>query len=156
MRAWYDISGLEMIRHEDDAGIRRSGEFIRDLIETENARGLASHRIILAGFSQGGAVALHVGLRYRESLGGIMALSTYLPLAGKLESEAHPANRTTAIFMAHGIYDPVIPLVLAENSRKRLQAAGYNVEWHSYPMPHAVSPEEIRDIGRWLRQRLTG
>ncbi len=154
MRAWYDITGTEMIRQEDDAGIRRSAQAIRDLIQKENDRGVATGNIILAGFSQGGAIALHTALRYPESLAGILALSTYLPLSAQLDLEAHTANQSTAIFMAHGLYDPVIPLILAESSRKRLQQAGYSVEWHSYPMPHAVSPEEIRDISHWFRQRL--
>jgi phospholipase/carboxylesterase len=154
MRAWYDITGAEMIRQEDDEGIRRSAASIRDLIQKENARGITTGNIILAGFSQGGAIALHTGLRYPESLAGILALSTYLPLSALLDREAHVANQSTPIFMAHGLYDPVIPLILAESSRTRLQRAGYNVEWHSYPMPHAVSPEEIRDISHWFRQRL--
>ncbi len=154
MRAWYDITGTEMIRQEDDAGIRRSAASIHHLIHQENARGIAAGNIILAGFSQGGAIALHTGLRYPESLAGILALSTYLPLSAQLEPEAHAANQSTPIFMAHGLYDPVIPLILAESSRTKLQQAGYNVEWHSYPMPHAVSPQEIHDISRWLRQRL--
>ena len=153
MRAWYDITGAEMIRQEDDAGIRRSAEAIRDMIQTENARGIATGNIILAGFSQGGAIALHTGLRYPESLAGILALSTYLPLSAQLEPEAHAANQSTPIFMAHGLYDPVIPLILAEASRTKLQQAGYSVEWHSYPMPHAVSPQEIHDISHWFRQR---
>lgn len=154
MRAWYDITGTEMIRQEDEAGIRRSAAAIQDLIRKENARGIATGNIILAGFSQGGAIALHTGLRYPESLAGILALSTYLPLSARLEREAQAANQSTPIFMAHGLYDPVIPLILAESSRKRLQQAGYNVEWHTYPMPHAVSPDEIRDISHWFRQRL--
>ncbi len=153
MRAWYDITGTEMILQEDDAGIRRSAEAIRDMIQKENARGIATGNIILAGFSQGGAIALHTGLRYPESLAGILALSTYLPLSAQLEPEAHAANQSTPIFMAHGLYDPVIPLILAESSRTKLQQAGYSVEWHSYPMPHAVSPQEIRDISHWFRQR---
>jgi phospholipase/carboxylesterase len=154
MRAWYDITGAEMIRQEDDAGIRRSAASIRDLIQKENARGINTGNIILAGFSQGGAVALHTGLRYPESLAGILALSTYLPLSAQLDIEAHAANVSTPMFMAHGLYDPVIPIILAESSRKRLQQAGYSVEWHTYPMPHAVSPDEIRDISHWFRQRL--
>lgn len=156
MRAWYDITGTEMIRQEDDAGIRRSAQAIRDLIQKENDRGVATGNIILAGFSQGGAIALHTGLRYPESLAGILALSTYLPLSAQLDTEAHDANRSTPIFMAHGVYDPVIPLILAESSRSKLQQTGYSVAWHTYPMPHAVSPEEIRDISRWFRERLTG
>ncbi len=156
MRAWYDITGTEMVRHEDDAGIRRSAAAVRNLIANENARGIPTDRIILAGFSQGGAIALHTGLRHPESLAGILALSTYLPLSAQLEAEAHAANRATPIFMAHGLYDPVIPLILAESSRTRLQEAGYSVQWHSYPMPHAVSPQEIRDISHWFRDRLGG
>lgn len=155
MRAWYDISGLEMIRQEDEAGVRQSAELVRGLIEKENARGISSANVILAGFSQGGAIALHTGLRYPETLAGILALSTYLPLSGSLENEVHTANQSTPIFMGHGLYDPVIPLMLGESSRSKLQKAGYEVEWHSYPMPHSVCPEEIQQIGDWLRQRFS-
>ncbi len=154
MRAWYDISGLDFIGHEDQTGIRRSSEMVRRLIEHENTRGIPGNRIILAGFSQGGAIALHLGLRHTESLAGILALSTYLPLARYTASEVHEANRKTPIFMAHGNFDPVVPFMLGDTSHQQLQAMGYDVEWHTYPIPHSVSLDEIRDISTWLKSRI--
>jgi len=154
MRAWYDISGLDFIGHEDQTGIRRSSDLVRALIENENTRGIPSNRIILAGFSQGGAIALHLGLRHTESLAGILALSTYLPLARYTASEVNEANRNTPIFMAHGSFDPVVPFMLGDSSHQQLQAMGYDVEWHTYPIPHSVSLDEIRDISAWIKKRL--
>lgn len=154
MRAWYDITGLDAGGGEDEAGIRASAEEAEALLAAEKARGVPASRIVLAGFSQGGAVALHTGLRHPESLAGIMGLSTYLPLRGRFEAEAADANRGTPIFMAHGSLDPMLPRQLGEISRDVLRKHGYEVAWHSYPMAHQVCPEEIREIGAWLRSIL--
>ena len=153
MRAWYDISD-GAIRREDEAGVRASQGLIEALIAREKERGTAAERLVLAGFSQGGAIALQTGLRHAERIAGIMALSTYLPIADKFPAEAGTANRDVPIFMAHGSYDPVIPLARAEQSRGILQSLGYAVEWREYPMPHSVCPEEVTDIGAWLRKVL--
>ena len=154
MRAWYDVYALEGVRREDAAGVRASQGRLEALIAREKVRGIPAARIILAGFSQGGAVALQTGLRHPERLAGIMALSTFLPLAATLAAEASPANRDVAIFMAHGTHDPLIPLARAARSRDLLREAGYRVEWHEYPMPHAVCDDEIHDIAAWLRRML--
>jgi phospholipase/carboxylesterase len=153
MRAWYDISD-GAIRREDEAGVRASQGLIEALIAREKERGTAAERLVLAGFSQGGAIALQTGLRHAERIAGIMALSTYLPIADKFPAEAGAANRDVPIFMAHGSYDPVIPLARAEESRAILQSLGYAVEWREYPMQHSVCPEEVTDIGAWLRKVL--
>jgi phospholipase/carboxylesterase len=148
MRAWYDVTNDG---RQDATGIRASQARVGALIARERSRGIAPGAIVLAGFSQGGAIALHTGLRHPEHLAGILALSTYLPLPDTLEKEASQANRDVPIFMAHGTQDPVIPLSWAARSRDLLITLGYAVEWHEYPMPHSVCPEEIADIGRWLR-----
>jgi phospholipase/carboxylesterase len=153
MRAWYDITDGE-IRREDERGVRASQALIEALIARENERGTAANRLVLAGFSQGGAIALQTGLRHRERIAGVMALSTYLPIAEKLAAEASAANRGVPIFMAHGSFDPVIALARAEQSRGLLQSLGYPVEWREYPMPHSVCPEELADIGAWLKRVL--
>jgi len=153
MRAWYDVSDTE-IRREDEAGVRASQARLEALIEREKERGTSASRLLLAGFSQGGAVALHTGLRHRERLAGIMALSCYLPIADKFVAEAHAANRGVPIFMAHGTLDPVVAPPRAAQSRDLLEREGYTVEWHDYRMPHSVCPDEIRDIGAWLRRVL--
>ncbi len=139
---------------EDETGIRASQARVETLLAREKARGIGATSIVLAGFSQGGAVALQTGLRYPERLAGLLALSTYLPLADKLAAEASPANRTVPILMCHGLHDPLIPLARASRSRDALRAVGYAVDWKEYPMPHAVCAEEIADIGRWLRRAL--
>jgi phospholipase/carboxylesterase len=149
MRAWYDITD-GAIRHEDESGVRASQSLIEALIAREKERGTAANRLVLAGFSQGGAIALQTGLRHPERVAGIMALSTYLPIADKFAAEASKANRDAPIFMAHGSHDPVIPLARAEQSRGLLQTLGYGVEWREYPMQHSVCPEEVSDIGAWL------
>ncbi len=154
MPAWYDILGTETQRREDEAGIRRSVLAIEALLQRELERGIHAENIVLAGFSQGCAVALHTGLRYPTRLGGIMALSGYLPLAGSLAAEQSAANRQLPIFMAHGVADPMIVLSRAEASRDALQRLGYPVQWHSYPMQHSLHPAEIRDIGHFLRTTL--
>jgi phospholipase/carboxylesterase len=155
MRAWYDVYALEGARREDEAGVRASQARVEALIARETSRGVPAARIVLAGFSQGGAIALHTGLRHTERLAGIMALSTYLPLAGTLATEASPANHGLPIFMAHGLDDPLIPIERAEMSRRLLERAGYAVEWHEYPMAHAVCGPELVDIAAWLRRVLT-
>jgi phospholipase/carboxylesterase len=157
MRAWYDVSFGDLegkSRRPDAVGLHESQESINALIEREVKRGSAPERIVLAGFSQGGAVALQTGLRYPQKLAGIMALSTYLPLGDTLLMEAAPANKPTPIFMAHGVYDPVVPLMMGAGSMTFLTGFGYTVEWKQYPMQHSVCAEEIGDIGEWLRKVL--
>lgn len=154
MRAWYDIAHSDLGQHEDEVGLRDSQQAIEALINRENERGIAPENIVLAGFSQGGAVALQSGLRYPEKLAGIMALSCYLPLAQTLATEAHRTNSATPIFMAHGNHDPIIPITLAAASKQQLIESGYAVEWHEYPMAHSVCVEEIADIGGWLKRVL--
>jgi phospholipase/carboxylesterase len=152
MRAWYDILQFGG-GPEDEPGVRQSQKLVEGLVEEERRKGIKPGNIVLAGFSQGGAIALQTALRQPERIAGVLALSTYLPIAAKL-GEAHAANRATPIFMAHGVYDDIIPLRRAEQSRELLKQAGYDVEWHTYPMPHSVSPEEIHDIGRFLQRVL--
>ncbi|MEO8203215.1 MAG: alpha/beta hydrolase [Betaproteobacteria bacterium] len=153
MRAWYDILELGGVR-EDGEGLRDSQAAVEALIAAEEARGIAAGRIVLAGFSQGGAITFQAGLRHPQRLAGLMALSTYLPLAGTVEAERHAANRDVPIFMAHGSADPMISMGRALKSRKMLEALGYPLEWHEYPMPHSVCPEEIGDISAWLQKVL--
>ena len=153
MRAWYDISDSG-IRREDEHGVRASQARIDTLVAREKSRGTPAAQIVLAGFSQGGAIALHTALRYPERLAGIMALSTYVPMADLLAAEAAVINRDIPIFMAHGNDDPVIPMARADRSRVLLEQLGYRVEWHDYPMPHSVCAEEIADISTWLKQVL--
>jgi phospholipase/carboxylesterase len=154
MRAWYDVTGLGGVRREDEQGVRASQQDIEALIEREKKRGLAAGQIVLAGFSQGGAIALQTGLRHPERLAGLVVLSSFLPLANALAAEVSPANRDVPIFMAHGTHDPMIPLARGRESRDRLLALGYRVEWHEYPMPHSVCAEEIADLSTWLRGAL--
>ena len=150
MRAWYDILGFDRRAREDSAGIRASAAAVTELVDREIARGMSSDRIVLAGFSQGGAIALHTALREPRPLGGVLALSTYLPLAATLASERSAVNARLPLFMAHGTDDGVLPLQLAETARGALEALGYAVEWHAYPMAHSVCMEEIGAIGAWL------
>ncbi len=154
MPAWYDILAADFQRGQDSTGIRESEQQLRDLIQREVDSGIPAERIVLAGFSQGGAIVLHTGLRYPQPLAGILALSTYVPLADTLATEAAAANSQVPILMAHGMQDPVVPVKLALQSRDLLEQLGYKVSWHSYPMPHAVCPEEISDARDWLLQRL--
>lgn len=154
MRAWYDIADTNLANGADESGVRASARMLEGLIEEQLAEGLPSSRILLAGFSQGGAIALHTGLRYGKPLAGILALSTYLPLQETLRDEMQEANRNIPIFLAHGSQDPVIPLALSEHSRQLLTSLGYQVQCHTYPMPHSVCPEEIRDIAIWLEKVL--
>ena len=157
MRAWYDVAFGDLegkSRRPDGVGIHESQGQINALIEREVKRGVAAEKIVLAGFSQGGAIALQTGLRYPQQLAGIMALSTYLPLPDTLPAEAGTANKPTPLFMAHGVYDPVVPLVMGAGSMTYLTGLGYTVEWKQYPMQHSVCAEEIEDIGEWLRKIL--
>jgi len=154
MRAWYDIQGLDRQARQDEAGLTEAAGHTRALIAREAERGVPPERLVLAGFSQGGAVALHAGLRHPERLAGIMGLSSYLPLRERLDAEAAAANRHTPILLAHGEHDPVLAFELGTASRDALQAAGYDVEWHQYPMEHQVCLEEIRAVGTWLRRVL--
>lgn len=155
MPAWYDIISLELRREIDEKGVHESAERIRDLIVRENERGVPVERIVLVGFSQGGAVALHVGLRYPERLAALAGLSTYLVCDESLEDELSEANRSTPIFQAHGSSDPMVPLSRGEQARDRLRQLGYAVDWHSYPMGHEVHPDEIRAIGELINRRLS-
>ncbi|HHQ14094.1 MAG TPA: carboxylesterase [Chromatiales bacterium] len=155
MRAWYDIAGQSIEHREDEAGIRAAAQQIGSLIQREFERGLTANRILLAGFSQGGAIALFTGLRYPQGLGGIIALSCYLPLADTLAAEASADAIRTPIFMAHGEADNVLPLWIGQASRDRLLAAGYQVEWHSYPIMHTVDPQELMDLRAFLTRRIS-
>lgn len=154
MRAWYDIKSPDLGQDEDAAAIIDSAGIVNGYIERENNDGIDTENIILAGFSQGGAIALYAGLRQTGKLAGILGLSTYLPLPDRLASEARHENRDTPIFMAHGSFDPVIPVSLGKNTCALLQQSGYPVEWYTYPMQHAVCPDEIDVIGHWLKDRL--
>lgn len=154
MRAWYDITGAELTRREDEAGLRASQRDIEALIAREKARGIPASRIVLAGFSQGCAMTLQTGLRHPEPLAGMLCLSGYLPLALNVQAERTEESMSTPIFMAHGRQDPVVPFIRAEQSRDALKQLGYNVEWHEYMMQHSLCLEEVRDINAWLRKVL--
>jgi phospholipase/carboxylesterase len=156
MRAWYDIAMTDIARLPDERGIRDSQRLVEELIAREAGRGIESNRIVLAGFSQGGAIALQAGLRHREPLAGIVALSTYLALEDSLAAEAAAANKAVPILMCHGTQDEVVPLRLAEASRTALQAKGYEVEWHTWPMPHSVCAEEVEAIAGFLMKVVGG
>lgn len=154
MRSWYDILGTELVRREDEAGLRASQAAVAALIDAERARGVPAERIVLMGFSQGCAMTLMTGLRYPERLAGLVGLSGYLPLAALTAAERHAANADVPIFMAHGRQDPVVPIARAQASREALGALGHAIEWHDYAMPHSVCAEEIADLNRWLLARL--
>jgi len=157
MRAWYDIALMNDIsRQPDERSIRESQGMVEELITRESQRGIDPDHIVLAGFSQGGVIALQAGLRYRAPLAGIIALSTYLALDESLDAEAQAANREVPILMAHGTQDQVIPVQLAERSRDALTRRGYKVDWQSYPMPHSVCAEEVEEIGEFLMATLGG
>ncbi len=156
MRAWYDILGMDLVRREDEAGLRKSQQQIEQLIVRENERGIPASRIILAGFSQGCAMTLQTGLRYPEKLAGLICLSGYLPLSSLIKDERHQANLQTPIFMAHGRGDPVVQIGRAEASRELLKELGHPIDWREYMMPHSVCEEEIDDIGAWMRGLLAG
>lgn len=154
MRAWYDIVSAELDKRADENGVRTSALAVDALIADQRAKGIASNRIVLAGFSQGGVIALQAGLRYPEKLGGIMALSTYLACAETLATEASSSNRNLPIFMVHGTMDQVIPIALAKRSKSRLETHGYKIDWHEYGMPHSVCAEEIDDIAAFVKRVL--
>lgn len=159
MRAWYDVAFGDLegrSRKPDEGGVRASVAHIERLIAREVERGVPADRIVVAGFSQGGAIALATGLRHAQRLAGIMALSTYLPLGDRLPAEASEANRDLPVFFAHGTVDPVIPIEMAKASVERLETLGYPVQWHEYRMPHSVHPQEIVDIRDWLLKVLAG
>lgn len=150
MRAWYDIKSMSMDQRADEAGVRTSVAQIEALIAVEHARGVPSERIVLAGFSQGGVIALHAGLRHRQRLAGIVGLSCYLPLADGLMLERSAASAQTPILLMHGSADPVVPLALGEHARDTLTAWDYRPAWHVYPMQHQVCLEQIEELRRWL------
>jgi phospholipase/carboxylesterase len=154
MRAWYDVVAAGGDRREVEPGVRESARRIEALIDRERARGIADSAIVLAGFSQGGAMALHTGLRHRERLAGVMALSCFLPLAEAVAAEGSAPNRDVPIFMAHGTHDPMIPLARGHLARDLLTGLGYRIEWHEYRMPHSVCAEEVADIAAWLTRIL--
>lgn len=154
MPAWYDILEASIDRRVDEEGIRESAKLIEAIIEAQASAGIPHENIVLAGFSQGGAMACHVGLRHPQTLAGIMILSAYLPLPEKIAEEASEANSKTPILACHGAWDPVVPHYLGEASANRLRELGHDVQWHSYPCLHSVHPDEVTDIGRWLSQRL--
>lgn len=154
MRAWYDITGFDLTARQDEAGVRSSISAVETLIAREQARGVPSERIVLAGFSQGGAIALAAGLRHAEKLAGVVALSTYMPIHTMFAAERSAANADTPIFWGHGSADPVVALQRGTDSRDQLQSLGYAVDWHTYPMAHAVCADEISDLRLWLTQQL--
>jgi phospholipase/carboxylesterase len=155
MRAWYDIRQLDgALRDQDEAGIADSIGQVSDLVAREQERGIPAERIVLAGFSQGGAIAIQLALRHPRRLAGLVALSTYLLHPGRLAGEAHPANRELPIFMAHGQLDPLLPYRMGEQAASALRALGYPLEWHSYPIPHSVSAEELGHLSAWLKRQL--
>lgn len=155
MPAWYDIIGLHDLAPEDETGIRASVDYLNHLITREIARGIAPQHIVLAGFSQGGNIALNCALRYPQALAGALILSSYLGLKEKLAQEASAANRKLPIFMAQGTQDDIVPYAFARASRDALSALGYPVEWREYPMPHTVCTAEVNDIGAWLSTALS-
>jgi phospholipase/carboxylesterase len=150
MRAWYDLRSLERVDDEDEAGLRSSAALIEGLIEREAERGIDPDKIVLAGFSQGGAIALFTALRYSRTLAGAVALSAYLPLGEVIGQELHPANAKLPIFMAHGAIDDVVPIRFSRNSRKKLHQMGYEVSWWEYPVSHTVIPEELQQVKLFL------
>lgn len=155
MRAWYDIIEISTSKGQDEAGINHSAAGIRDLIEHEIERGIPAAKIVVAGFSQGGAMALHVGLRYPGRLAGIMALSAYLLFPERLHAELAQQNAATPVFIGHGTEDPMVPITLGQSAKAELEQGQWPVEWHSYPIPHSVSQQEMVDIGRWLKARFS-
>ena len=156
MRAWYDIKMNDIARLPDEEGIRQSQAQVEEIVAREVSRGVPSDRVVLAGFSQGGAIALQTGLRMKQKLAGIIALSTYLPLEESLDAEAAAINKSTPIFIGHGIEDPIVPLRLAELSKSQLERRGYDVTWHTWPMPHAVCAEELEQVAAFLARALGG
>ena len=154
MRGWYDLTGMEIVKQEDAVGLEESAGIVDALVDREIARGVPRSRIVVGGFSQGGAVALHYGLHGTEPLGGVVGLSTYLPLSQQFAQHAQPEGLRTPIFLAHGLFDPVLALPLGEASRQVLEDNGCDVSWQTYPIPHSVSPEELADLSAWLSARV--
>lgn len=154
MRAWYDIVAIDRSARQDLAGIQTSVQRVEQIIAAESAQGIKTQRIVIAGFSQGGSIALYTGLRHQHRLAGLMGLSSWLPLSNTLASEMNSANAHTPIFMAHGTDDPIVTLQIAEHSRSIMQELDCRIEWHTYPMPHSVCQEEILDISQWLERVL--
>jgi phospholipase/carboxylesterase len=150
MRAWYDIRGMEVSRDQDEEGIEHSAALVRALIQRENERGIPCSRLVLAGFSQGGAIATHVAMRHPQRLAGLLALSTYLLFPDRLASERGAANAGLPVFIGHGSLDPMVPLAMGQALADTLQALALPVTWRQYPVPHSVSQEEIADVGEWL------
>ncbi len=155
MRAWYDIRNADLSQREDQKGVRQSADFIMEILQAELDKGIAPEKIILAGFSQGGAVTLHLATRLPFKIGGVLALSTYMTMAENLASEKTNANLETPFFMAHGSQDPVVPMQRAQFSAKTLTENGYQILWQDYPMPHAVCPPEITAIGHYITKQLS-
>ena len=155
MRAWYDILSIDSDRGHDAAGIEQSVSQVAALVQREQRRGIHPHRVVVAGFSQGGAIAIHLALRYSQRLAGLIALSTYMVHSGRLRGQAHPINRDLPVFMAHGSMDGVVPLFMGVAAADELRAWGYAPEWHDYPMAHAVCPEEIVHLRAWLGKQLS-
>ena len=156
MRGWYDLFGLSLTAIEDEAGILASVAAIEALIARERSRGVESHRILLAGFSQGGAIALAVSLQHAERLAGIVALSTYLPIAARIESGRNGMQQGLPVFIGHGAVDPIVPQLLGQTARQQLEHWGHPVEWRSYAMPHSVCAEELKDLSGWMERHLLG
>ena len=154
MRAWYDIVYQDLAMKEDELGLRQAQKSIEELIAKEESRGVPANRIVIAGFSQGGVISLQTGLRQPKRLAGIMSLSAYLPLAATVTKERNAANNDVPIFLGHGTTDNIVPLPLGAASRDQLIKLGYDVDWHQYPMPHSVCPEELDDISAWLTRVL--
>lgn len=155
MRAWYDLKNLDLDQRADESGVRESIAQVEALLARENERGVPNERILLAGFSQGGAIALAAGVRREQPLAGLIGLSTYLPMGSTTQAEATPQALKTPVFMAHGSHDPVVPEGFGARSRDLLASLGMAINWHSYPMQHAVCAEEVRDLGQWMDQRFT-
>jgi phospholipase/carboxylesterase len=156
MRAWYDVLSLDRSGPQDEAGVRESATTLLQLIDREKARGVATNRIVIAGFSQGGAIAMHAAMRFPDALAGLMALSTWMPLESTIDAEVVNSSesqpRDLCVLMAHGSFDPILPVAAGQHARDIMQKAGFTVQWHEYPMAHAVCAEEIADIRQWLVQ----
>jgi phospholipase/carboxylesterase len=155
MRAWYDITNMDFNNRADSQGVKESADLVADLIEDEIASGIPADKIVLVGFSQGGVVALHLGTRYAKTLGGIMSMSSYMSEPEKLAAEAHPANKDTSIFVAHGTHDDVVPVFMGNAAFKVLESNGYSVTWHEYAMQHNVCMQQLNDVSAWLQQKLS-
>jgi len=154
MRAWYDITSLDFTNRADIQGVKESSAFVADLIEKEIAQGIPANKIVLAGFSQGGVIALNLGTRYEKTLAGVMSMSSYMSEPEKLSDEAHTANKNTPVFVAHGTYDDVVPIFMGNAAFKVLESNGYQATWHEYAMQHNVCMQQLNDISNWLQQKL--